>query len=444
MAETLTAPAPSTGSTSVPIGTMTSAPPMSPSAIPSAPAKPGSPLQDAFDTLDNYAKDPDASPTKITPSPVEKRRQDKKAAEAPAPKKEEPKPAEETKPEEEEKKTEETKAETTKPTTPEKPKKPADFLREKLAKTERERDSFKAEVEKYKASKPTEDPQVKALQERFDAQANELQTLREELKYADYSKSSEFKEQYEKPFHDAYANAVKKTTSFKLTDAQGNSRHATQADFDKLVTLDDNSAADLANELFGETKASLILLERDKVLEKAAAQQKVLEDFRKNGAEREKQLQQQHAEQYKRENEIWEKLNTEAKEKHPEFFKPVEGDDKGNQMLERGYARMQAAFNGGKWTDKDGIVHTLSRQELINLHNEMFNKSAGFNAIVHRKDTKINSLQAEVDALKKELEQFKSSEPGKGEGQSKSISDEPEAPSGTMNSLLAGLDKLAK
>jgi len=429
----------------VPTATVT--PPVSKAPITdSTPPKPGGPLSDAFSDLDRYGTEPSAAPSEIPKGPHDQHRDDVKKAEEAAktpPKEdadEETPPAKPDEPPKDEK----PKDETPKETPPAKPKKPADFLREKLAKTEQERDTFKAELEKAKTTKPAEDPEKKTLAERLEAQTKELNTLRDELKFIDYSKHPEFKEQFEKPFVEAYQAGIIKAKSFKVTDADGNTRQAEQADFDKLLQLNDEDAVEAARELFGDTKSSLVLWHREQILQKAASQQKALEEYRKTGSEREKARSEAQAASLKADNELWEKLTTEAIEKHPEFFKPVDGDSKGNELLTKGFERMKAAFNGGRITDKDGNVRTLSRQELVSLHNEMMNKAAAFSSVVHRKNSKITALETELAEIKKELEQFKESEPGNADGEGKPLSRQPAKSPETMEGVLQGLDKVAK
>jgi hypothetical protein len=315
-----------------------------------------------------------------------------------------------------------------------KPKKPADFLREKLSKVEKERDTFKAEIEKLKATPTGEDPEKKTLAERIEAQTKELETLREELKFTDYSKSGEFKEKFEKPFVEAYQSGLSQMMGFKVTDEDGTIRQMTQQDFDRLMGMSDTDFAENAPDMLGKA-INLMTWNRQRILDLNSTQRKALEEFRKVGGEREKQRSESQQAAAKRANEIWERSNKEAIDKHPEFFKPDDTDPKTKELLTKGFNRADAAFNGGKLVDKDGQVKNLSQEELVALHSEVRNKAAAFNTIVYR----MNKLKSELEGARKELAQYKASEPGKADGERK----EKETQADTMEGVLSSFDKMA-
>lgn len=417
------------------------APPPAPTPTPDVtptgpPPKTGMPMSDAWGDLDKYATLPKAEPSAIPKGPSSKA----KAAE-PAKPPEPPKPAEVAKTPDEPKPDEPAKQPAESPKLPDtgKAKKPADFLREKLASVERERNEFKAEIERLKSAKPAEDPEKKSLSERLESEAKRRQELEDEIKFSHYEKSTEFKEKYHQPYVDAYRTAQKKTASFKVVQREDadtgqviqQSRAATPEDFDRIAALPDAEAAELARQLFGEAASNLVLWHREKVLDLAQAQMTALEEYRKHGAEREKQVGELRTKQQKEMTDLFHKLNTEAAEKYPQWFKETEGDEEGNALLKKGYERADLAFSNPN----------LPTQKLVELHSEIRNKAAAFPRLIYQN----KSLQARITELEAELAQYKGSEPKGAEGVSTSpAKQEPMRQGDDIDGVLGGLDKYAK
>ncbi len=414
------------------------APTPTPDVTPTGPPpKAGMPMSDAWADLDKYTSLPKAEPSAIPKSPASKSRSPEPAKPSEIPKPSEtPKPAEEPKSETPPKPEESPKPSETPGA---KPKKPADFLREKLASVERERNEFKAEIERLKAAKPSEDPEKKSLSERLESEAKRRQELEDEIKFHAYEKSTEFKEKYHQPYVDAYRQAQKKTASLKVVQREdedsGNvvqqARAATPEDFDRIAGLPDAEAAELARQLFGDSASNLVLWHREKVLDLAQTQLTALEEFRKHGAEREKQVGEMRTKQQKEMSDLFHKLNTDAAEKYPQWFKEIEGDDEGNALLKKGYERADLAFSNPN----------LPNQKLVELHSEIRNKAAAFPRLIYQAKT----LQARITELEAELAQYKGSEPKGAEGVSTSPARREATKQGDdIDTVVGGLDKYAK
>lgn len=358
---------------------------------------PGSNLNNAFADLDKFASEPTAEAPTIPKSPAAKSGDRQRAAARtkleptkPAPPSEEAEDVEPAKAEETPKP-----ADTAKP---DKSKKPSDFLREELAKVKAERDEWKTKAEKP----PAEDVEKKTLAERLAEREKQVAEYENEIKFADYSKSEEYKKTYEKPFFDAYGSAQNRIKGMKVVGDDGTVRTAEAADFDKLMRVqDEGDAATLAKELFGNAAPS-VMYHRQRVIELSDAAKGALEEFRTKGAEREKQTGEQRAVQQKKLGELWEKMNKEADEKFPNWFKPVEGDDEGNALLEKGTQLAIRAFNGTN----------LSPEERVGLESTVFKRAAGFGRLTHQ-NAKLSKELAEARAA---LKAYEESEPGKGEG----------------------------
>jgi len=102
-------------------------------------------------------------------------------------------------------------------------------------------------------------------------------------------------------------------------------------------------------------------------------------------------------------NKLWTTLNEGAATKYPQYFKPVEGDEKGNELLQKGFELVDKIFlDGGD----------LQPEEAIKLHSQVRNRAAAFGRLAFQNRT----LTEKVAALEKELAQFKDSTPKNGDG----------------------------
>lgn len=361
---------------------------------------PGSNLNNAFADLDKFATEPTLDVPKTPKSPAEKSGDRQRAAARTKLEPTKPAPPAEGAEEEAEPAKAEEPAKPADTGKPDKAKKPSDFLREELAKVKAERDEWKTKAEKP----PAEDLEKKTLAERLAEREKQVAEYENEIKFADYSKSEEYKKTYEKPFFDAYGSAQNRINGMKVVGDDGTVRTAETADFDRLMKVqDEGDAATLAKELFGNAAPS-VMYHRQRVIELSEAAKGALEEFRTKGAEREKQSNEQRETQHKRMAELWEKSNKESDEKFPQWFKPVEGDEEGNALLEKGYQMAFRAFNGE--------AAKMSPEARVALEANVFKRAAGFGRLTHQ-NAKLGKELAEARAA---LKAYEESEPGKGEG----------------------------
>lgn len=286
---------------------------------------------------------------------------------------------------------------------------------------------LEAEHQALKTAKPPEDPEKKLLSDRLSEREKRLSDLENEIKFAKYESSSEYKQKYEEPFIEAYQTGRAKTATFKITDSEGNQRQATPEDFDRIARIsDDDQAAEIAAEMFGN-KAPVVLYHRERVQELNGARIKAIEDFRKQGTERERQWNEQTSKQREAIGKLWKQVNEEALEKYPRWFKSTEGDEEGNRLLEDGFKMADAAFSdNGKMTV----------EQRVKLHSAIRNRAAGFARLAYQN----KQLMAKVKELEDSLKEFKSSEPKEGEGGGKKANNTEV----TIDSVVDGLDALAR
>lgn len=208
-------------------------------------------------------------------------------------------------------------------------------------------------------------------------------------------------------------------SQLKIKDpGTGEERLGTAKDFDELMQLnhsDPDRAAEAVELLFG-AKAATVASYMTRVNEALQAMNEARDDYRTKGSARDKERAEKMS---KLQEEIgtsiknaWQKYSTEPVEKMPQYFKPVEGDDTGNALLEKGMA--QARFALSHLNPSDPNLTAKERDNIVRAHAAMFYKAAAFNRLVHFLKTR----DSRIAELEKELGQFKQSEPKSGDGAS--------------------------
>lgn len=284
---------------------------------------------------------------------------------------------------------------------PQKKPSPVESLRTAYEKSKTRITELENEVKRFRES-PPEDPEKKSLAEKLEAIDKRRAELEDELRFANYERHPEYKEKYEAPISAALKVAYADIQEFDVITEDGNARKATPEEFNALVNMGSKQALAVAKELFGDA-APEVLAHRRKILELNESRKQAVEDYRKKGSEREAA----NAEATKKHHETmarsWEKLTKDAVEKYPQYFKPEDGDEDGNRLLEQGFKLADLAFTG---------IQNLKPDEIVKVHAAVRNKAAGFDRMVLR----AKRLADRVSELETELAQFKESEPPAGDG----------------------------
>lgn len=326
---------------------------------------------------------------------------------------------------------------------------------------DRLKSEFKALQEKHakmeadaveRAKQPNNDAHYKELQARYEALQKQHEDRETELRFANFERSQEYKDRYEKPMIDAYQSGRSKVASLKVAERRNPdtdevvqpARQGTAADFDAIMMAqDDDQAAQLAADLFG-AKAPVVLYHREKVQELAQAKQKAIEDYRKQGGEREKLAMEAANRQREEASSLYQQSVNASKEQYKDWFKPVDGDDKGNSLLEQSEALVDLAYGT---LDKDRFSKLPAKTQeriskgqfdhkaMVQLHAAIRNKAMGFDRLAF----KHTEAMKKIKDLETKLAGYEGSEPGRGQGGGR-----PALPADdSMESVLAGMDKLA-
>lgn len=293
-----------------------------------------------------------------------------------------------------------------------------------------------AEIEAERAKPPPEDPEKKKLGETLAQRDARLKELEDTLKFKDYTASEEYDTSYRKPYMKAFAEGRQTVSELKLADAEGNVRQGTEKDFDAIMGISDpNAAAEAIEQLFGTgVKAQMVIAAREKVRDILGRARSAEEDYQKNGVAREAE---RAAAIKKQQGEIASVFDRESKgavQKYPKLFGPIEGDEKGNELLAKGFERADAAF-GGTIKDADGKPIKLSPLDMAALHAEIRNKAGNHDRAIY---LLAQERKANKD-LKKKLADYEDSEPSAGAGRGNRRGEQ-----STDDIITAGLMKYAR
>ena len=260
-----------------------------------------------------------------------------------------------------------------------------------------------------KATAKPDDAATTAATDRLAKLEADLAAKERDLQLADYAKSEDYTKNFWQPFADAYTEAKAAVAKFQLTDIQtGETRQATEADFDTLMQIrDPNEAAEMIDSLFGTgAKAAEVAAMRRDIIKLNTVRIRQIENKRLEAESKTVQTEAEHAKAHgeiaKAYTDTLAKLGIDRKE----FFAP-DDDPKGNEILEKSRAIADLAF--GKQPEGKP---KLSGVELARLHAVIHSKATGFDRQVYRNQL----LRTKLAAVEKELAEYRTSEPGKGDG----------------------------
>lgn len=255
--------------------------------------------------------------------------------------------------------------------------------------------------------------------DQIEAVQKENQRLEDEIRFVNYAQSKEFKEKHQAPYEAAWKRATAELAEIPVTDAAtGATRSANPDDLLALVNMPLGQALEAAKQTFGDY-AEYVMGHRQKIRELFDAQSQALDEAKKTGAERAKQKTEMNQKRFADlQGEIrntWDKANEYAAkhEVYGKFFGPVEGDTEGNAALDKGLKLVDQAFGENPMNPN---LTPEQRAQVVKRHAAVRYRAAAFPRL-HKAYTK---LQAEVEALQKDLAKYQASTPPIGGGQPQS------------------------
>jgi hypothetical protein len=245
---------------------------------------------------------------------------------------------------------------------------------------------------------------VRSLQEKAQTLEARNKELEDEIRYANYSRSREFEEQFEKPYTAGWTAGVKELSELAVTMPDGTTRPGSGEDLLTLINLPKGEARLKAKEMFGEDFAQDAMEVRRTVRELAQKRLDALDNAKKTASTRVEQIQ----ETAKNNSKRFVELST-ADEAKFDFLRPKEGDEEWNSKLAQAVKFVSEAYNSNS---NDPRLSPEKREEIVKKHVGVRNRAIGFTPM------RLRALRAEAKAasLEKELAKFKNGEPGPGSG----------------------------
>lgn len=258
-------------------------------------------------------------------------------------------------------------------------------------------------------------PRTKAEKEQLatklatiEKQHNELQ---EELKYQNYQRSDDYKNNYEKPYHDAIALAHRDITEFTVTeedrtqqpDGDGKyptkERQATPGDFDEVYGLKLGPATKLAAKKFGPEAAATVMDHYKAIRGLGQKALSALNEWKAKGAEREKEMATQRVQTAQQVETLWTQVNADIKAKNPDLFDQRKDNKDWNENLAKGTAMADAYFS-----DRSN----MPMQQRVVFDAQVRNRIAAFPALVGH----VRKLEADLAQAHKDIAELRGSGPG--------------------------------
>lgn len=224
---------------------------------------------------------------------------------------------------------------------------------------------------------------------------------RKQIAEVSYERSAEFKKQFKDPWENTLKDTIRVVTQLNITNDEGESRKATDADFAKVANAHISERATIAQQLFGPN-ALLVLNRIDRLESITEASTQAIREHRDQYEVKQKDEQTKWQSEQKAYLEHRDHSRQELVEKYPKFFAEDPEDVEGSEALKKGFEFVDDALTRAE---------SMSTEERA-AHSEVVRARAGWFLRGHRQITK---LSKENESLKAELAKYRASEPGGGE-----------------------------
>lgn len=289
-------------------------------------------------------------------------------------------------------------------------------FREQYEMTKKERDDFAAKVAeleraKSEGTRKEVEEATKALKAEMDSIRKNAEELDTEVRYLNYTRSSEYKQKYETPLREAWQTALGDIEGIRVTDADGTERDANHQDIMALLNVPVAKAAIIAQETFGPA-APEIMAHRRRLIELTQARDKSIAEWKEKGAQREVEKSKQLESRQTRSRELFESQFADYEKTHAQLFGREEGDEDGNKLLDESDRLVRIALKG------EGIDADMGYDDKVDLITKAQAQVALRARAYGRERLRVIRLQQKVAELEKKVGKVRLSEPGQGEGTS--------------------------
>ncbi len=299
-----------------------------------------------------------------------------------------------------------------------------DSLKEKFTKEYEPKLKRLPELEaKVKELESRDESTINGTQQEIESVKKRNAELEQHIRFADFEKSTEYRDQFQKPYEDAWGAALRDLRGLTMTVEDPKTgeevrREVTQADIAYFANLDPAARRTEINRLFPEDKEEVKrhINNISTLAEKAyAAKEKAkgeAETHAKTQTEAQRQAQAQRA-------KLWQKTNEALATKYPKWFGKDDSDPDGNAVFDKGKAFSDLVFSPGDLTAeriellpavfKDAIQSgkPFPPEALVKLHAIAANKLANHDRAI----TKLKAANARIAELEKSLKEYEDSGP---------------------------------
>ena len=289
-------------------------------------------------------------------------------------------------------------------------------FREQYDLTKKERDDFAAKVSELErarseGTRKEVEEATKSLKAEMDSIRKNAEELDTEVRYLNYTRSSEYKQKYETPLREAWQTALGDIDGLRVTDADGTEREANHHDIMAVLNVPVAKAAIIAQETFGPA-APEMMHHRRRLLELTQARDKSIAEWKEKGAQREVERSKQVEGRQSRSRELFESQFSDYEKSHPQLFGREDGDDDGNKLLDESDRLIRIALKG------EGVDADMGYEDKVDLITKAQAQVALRARAYGRERLRVIRLQQKVAELEKKVGKVRSSEPGQGEGTS--------------------------
>lgn len=289
-------------------------------------------------------------------------------------------------------------------------------FREQYEMTKKERDDFAAKVSeleraKSEGTRKEVEEATKALKAEMDSIRKNAEELDTEVRYLNYTRSTEYKQKYETPLREAWQTALGDIEGIRVTDEDGTERDANHQDIMALLNVPVAKAAIIAQETFGPA-APEIMAHRRRLIELTQARDKSIAEWKEKGAQREVESKKQLESRQTRSRDLFESQFADYEKTHSQLFGREEGDEDGNKLLDESDRLVRIALKG------EGIDADMGYDDKVDLITKAQAQVALRARAYGRERLRVIRLQQKVAELEKKVGKVRSSEPGQGEGTS--------------------------
>ncbi len=275
-------------------------------------------------------------------------------------------------------------------------------------------EEYKAKTKEYEAKlaalekTPIPPERLKEYEDKVAAAEKRARELDEQIKYVDYTKSTEFQEKYQKPYENQWKSSMADLSEITVNTGDGE-RPIEGKDLLELVNLPLKEAKLIADEKFGDYAAE-VMSHRKEIRKLYEEQASAIEQIKKDGVARQTTQTEAQKKMYSEVTEDIKKTWTDANqaavadEKYGTYFKPVDGDQEGNQRLSKGFELADRAFSENPMAP--GLTPD-QRREIVKRHAAVRNRCAAFGRLAWQNQT----LQTRLTQLETELKGYKETEP---------------------------------